>query len=174
MPRGGEEHFINLSYEDKLIGYVRLRIDSGDTATVRELKVFGRMAQIGKEGEDWQHRGFGKELISEAERIAADKGCKQTNKDQKRIINFATEITDTNHAGECAHQDLSFRTDIPKLHFEGRRHGKRKQQQDRKVTQQTHYLKLCTKRAFEHIAVYFDGICAECDRCQQTDHYKSN
>ena len=34
------------------------------------------MAKIGKEGEDWQHRGFGKELVSEAERIASEKGRK--------------------------------------------------------------------------------------------------
>ena len=69
---GGEEHFINLTYEDKLIGYIRLRLDG--RATVRELKVFGKMVQIGKSGEDWQHRGFGKELVTEAERIAREKG----------------------------------------------------------------------------------------------------
>ncbi len=73
---GGEEHFINYSYEDKLIGYVRLRLDDSDSATIRELKVFGRMAKIGKDGEDWQHRGFGKELVAEAERIACASGRK--------------------------------------------------------------------------------------------------
>lgn len=73
---GGEEHFINYSYEDKLIGYVRLRLDYSDSATIRELKVFGRMAKIGKDGEDWQHRGFGKELVAEAERIASASGRK--------------------------------------------------------------------------------------------------
>lgn len=71
---GGEEHFINLTYEDKLIGYVRVRIDGNECATIRELKVFGRMAEIGKDGEDWQHRGFGRELVSEAERIARENG----------------------------------------------------------------------------------------------------
>ena len=71
---GGEEHFINYTYEDKLIGYVRLRLDENDSATIRELKVFGRMARIGKDGEDWQHRGFGKELVADAERIAREKG----------------------------------------------------------------------------------------------------
>jgi len=68
---GGTERFISLEYRDSLIGYVRLRTDDTDTATVRELKVFGRVAPIGSEGEDWQHRGFGKELMSEAERLAA-------------------------------------------------------------------------------------------------------
>ncbi len=71
---GGKEHFINLTYEDYLIGYVRLRLD--DKATIRELKVFGKMAEIGKNGEDWQHRGFGKELVNEAERISKENGYK--------------------------------------------------------------------------------------------------
>jgi len=66
----GTERFISLEYEDSLIGYARLRTDNGNTATIRELKVFGKIAAIGKEGEDWQHRGFGKELLAETERIA--------------------------------------------------------------------------------------------------------
>lgn len=71
---GGEEHFISLTYSDMLIGYVRLRLDENEMATIRELKVFGRMAKIGKEGEDWQHRGFGKELVLEAEKVAKANG----------------------------------------------------------------------------------------------------
>ncbi|MCL1978920.1 MAG: tRNA uridine(34) 5-carboxymethylaminomethyl modification radical SAM/GNAT enzyme Elp3 [Methanomassiliicoccaceae archaeon] len=67
---GGTERFISLEYNDSIVGYVRLRTDDTDTATVRELKVFGRVASIGSEGEDWQHRGFGKELMLEAERFA--------------------------------------------------------------------------------------------------------
>ena len=70
---GGTEHFISLEYDDMLIGYARLRLDGGDTATVRELKVFGRMAGIGEDGE-WQHRGFGKELMAKAEAIAKNSG----------------------------------------------------------------------------------------------------
>lgn len=70
----GMEHFINLSYEDALIGYVRLRIDDNECATIRELKVFGKMAEIGKDGEDWQHRGFGRELVSKAEDVARSNG----------------------------------------------------------------------------------------------------
>lgn len=68
---GGTERFISREYDDSLIGYVRLRTDCTDTATIRELKVFGKIASIGSGGEDWQHRGFGKELMSEAERFAA-------------------------------------------------------------------------------------------------------
>jgi elongator complex protein 3 len=69
---GGRELFISYVYEDSLIGYVRLRLDS--RATIRELKVFGRVASIGDEGEDWQHRGFGRGLVAEAERIAREGG----------------------------------------------------------------------------------------------------
>ena len=71
---GGVEHFIALEYEDSIIGYVRVRLDSNPAATIRELKVFGRVASIGDEGEDWQHRGFGRELVAEAERVATEAG----------------------------------------------------------------------------------------------------
>jgi len=71
---GGLERFIALEYDDSLIGYVRLRTDSTDTATIRELKVFGKVASIGTTGEDWQHRGFGKDLVADAENLAIQDG----------------------------------------------------------------------------------------------------
>ena len=71
---GGREYFVSFEYEDSLIGYVRVRIDSNPVATIRELKVFGKIASIGDDGEDWQHRGFGRELVAEAERIAMSNG----------------------------------------------------------------------------------------------------
>ncbi|MDR1954436.1 MAG: tRNA uridine(34) 5-carboxymethylaminomethyl modification radical SAM/GNAT enzyme Elp3 [Candidatus Methanoplasma sp.] len=74
---GGTERFISLEYNDSIVGYARLRTDSTETATVRELKVFGKIASIGSDGEDWQHRGFGKELMLEAERIATLCGKKK-------------------------------------------------------------------------------------------------
>ena len=77
---GGKERFISLEYNDSIVGYVRLRTDDTDTATVRELKVFGKIASIGSDGEDWQHRGFGKELMLEAERFAV-----QDNKKRMRV-----------------------------------------------------------------------------------------
>lgn len=73
---GGTEHFISFEYEDSIIGYVRLRLDDNELATIRELKVFGRIAAIGDEGEDWQHRGFGRELVAKAEEIARANGRK--------------------------------------------------------------------------------------------------
>ena len=66
----GKEFFISREYDDSIAGYVRLRISDG-IAMIREVKVFGKMAGIGDKGE-WQHRGIGKELIMEAERIAGN------------------------------------------------------------------------------------------------------
>jgi elongator complex protein 3 len=79
---GGTEHFISLEYDDMIVGYVRLRID--DTASVRELKVFGRMAGIGEHGDDWQHRGFGKQLMAKAEEIA--------KKEEKRTMRITAGV----------------------------------------------------------------------------------
>lgn len=81
----GKEFF--LSYEDKnreyLIGFLRLRFPSKrahreevkDSAIVRELHIFGDLVPIGYRIEGaWQHKGFGKSLMLEAERIAKEEG----------------------------------------------------------------------------------------------------
>jgi elongator complex protein 3 len=73
----GREDFISfdLAEQDALVGYVRLRMPGeGRAAHVRELKVFGQMARFDKEGREWQHKGFGKELMLEAERTALENG----------------------------------------------------------------------------------------------------
>ncbi len=80
---GGREIF--LSFEDRrrdiLIGFLRLRIPSKpfrpeideNTALVRELHVYGPMVEVGEKPLfEWQHRGYGRELLSEAERISGD------------------------------------------------------------------------------------------------------
>src|SRR3989344_1622725 len=81
---GGHEIF--LAFEDLkkdiIFGFLRLRfppsshrkeIDS-NTALVRELKVMGTTVPIGLDPEKipWQHRGFGKQLMSESERISKE------------------------------------------------------------------------------------------------------
>ena len=71
---GGTEHFISFDAGGSLIGYARRRLDSA--ASRRDLKVFGRPAAIGDEG-DWQHRGFGRRLAAEAERISGEKGYRR-------------------------------------------------------------------------------------------------
>ena len=79
-----EEYFISLEdvTQDVIVGYLRLR----DVATshrselqdepcmiIRELKVLGREASLGERtSEAYQHRGYGKKLLYEAERICSE------------------------------------------------------------------------------------------------------
>ncbi len=86
---GGREIF--LSFEDVsndiLLGFLRLRIppDShreeidGSTSIVRELKVVGFHVGIDETPASWQvqHRGFGRKLLEEAERISRDEFGKE-------------------------------------------------------------------------------------------------
>jgi elongator complex protein 3 len=82
---GGLELFISVEdiVNTVLLGYVRLRIPSematrpeiisGETAIVRELRVYGPLVPVGKQLEEaWQHKGYGTTLLSEAERTAIE------------------------------------------------------------------------------------------------------
>ncbi|MCK4365185.1 MAG: tRNA uridine(34) 5-carboxymethylaminomethyl modification radical SAM/GNAT enzyme Elp3 [Thermoplasmatales archaeon] len=80
---GGEEVFISLENEehDALIGFLRLRNIANShrpelqnsPCIIRELKVVGRELPIGQSSSKaLQHRGYGKELINEAERICLE------------------------------------------------------------------------------------------------------
>jgi elongator complex protein 3 len=81
---GGLECFISFEDEthDLIAGYVRLRMPSRPwrpelierpTAIVRELHVYGPEVPVGREDEDaWQHKGLGKELMVEAEKVAIE------------------------------------------------------------------------------------------------------
>ncbi|MFX1252017.1 MAG: tRNA uridine(34) 5-carboxymethylaminomethyl modification radical SAM/GNAT enzyme Elp3 [Promethearchaeota archaeon] len=88
----GIENFI--SFEDPaldiIFGFLRLRIPSENahrpeilgttSALVRELHVYGPVVKVGEApfGEAIQHRGFGKQLLNEAERIAREEfDCKK-------------------------------------------------------------------------------------------------
>lgn len=61
-----------------LLGFCRLRIPykpfrkeiTKDSAGIRELHVYGTTEKIGKKGKNIQHKGIGKTLMKEAERIA--------------------------------------------------------------------------------------------------------
>jgi elongator complex protein 3 len=77
----GIESFISVedTQNSVLVGFVRLRIPSDKffrreidkyTGIVRELHVYGWMTPVGGKGNDWQHKGWGESLMSEAERIA--------------------------------------------------------------------------------------------------------
>ena len=75
----GKEVF--LSFEDVkndiILGFCRLRVPykpfrkeiTKNSVGIRELHVYGKAAPIGKKG-DIQHKGYGKELLSEAEKIS--------------------------------------------------------------------------------------------------------
>lgn len=80
---GGTEFF--LSFEDTgsdvIVAFLRLRMPEGAhrpefgpfSAVVRELHVYGRMVPVGEERLDgWQHRGWGRRLMAEAERVASE------------------------------------------------------------------------------------------------------
>jgi elongator complex protein 3 len=79
----GTEVFISAEDPENnvLLGYLRLRIPSPKahrpeitealSAIVRELHVYGPLVPVGKRPDgEWQHRGYGKELLAEAERVA--------------------------------------------------------------------------------------------------------
>lgn len=79
---GGKEIFLSFdeTKHDALVGFLRLRkpsaealreeIDKGDCG-VRELHVYGRMLPVGgREETEFQHKGFGRMLLEEAEKIA--------------------------------------------------------------------------------------------------------
>lgn len=88
----GREFFITIddSKNDKLLGFLRLRLPNDDknrtillsnkTALIRELHVFGFLKSVVPNGEnrknDVQHMGFGKILIKKAESIAFYNGFK--------------------------------------------------------------------------------------------------
>jgi elongator complex protein 3 len=79
---GGREIFISAEDKDRktIFGFLRLRIPnlpyrpeiSKNSAGIRELHVYGAMAELGHEG-SVQHRGIGKQLVAEAEKIAHDR-----------------------------------------------------------------------------------------------------
>ena len=90
----GKEIFLSIEDRDNdiLIGFTRLRIPSNkvfrpeittNSALIRELHVYGHMQEIGKKDQHlWQHKGFGQELLQEAEKIAKE----EFNKNKLLII----------------------------------------------------------------------------------------
>jgi elongator complex protein 3 len=81
----GEEIFFSAEDQknDVLIGYLRLRVPSSKahrpeiaaapSAVVRELHVYGQLVPVGKHSAiAWQHKGYGKLLLEEAERVAKE------------------------------------------------------------------------------------------------------
>ncbi len=72
---GGEEHFLEIvNKDDILFALLRLRI-SDKNAIIRELHVYGQSIGLGKKGKI-QHKGLGKWLMQEAEKIAKENKIK--------------------------------------------------------------------------------------------------
>jgi len=84
---GGKELFISMEHPDTdaLVGYVRVRLPSANatreevddsTALVRELHVYGPEVPVGEHRSgSWQHIGFGRKLLAEAEESARREGA---------------------------------------------------------------------------------------------------
>jgi elongator complex protein 3 len=81
---GSEELFLSLvdRKHDALLGYLRLRdihttprweLQQNPCMIIRELKVVGQELSLGKRDKNgWQHKGYGKELLQEAERLCSE------------------------------------------------------------------------------------------------------
>ncbi|HLQ03311.1 MAG TPA: GNAT family N-acetyltransferase, partial [Nitrososphaerales archaeon] len=80
---GGEEVFCSYEYgrSGRVAAFVRMRHPSPEAhrsemesaCVVRELKVYGRVVPLGSRSEKaWQHRGLGRSLIGEAEKVAGE------------------------------------------------------------------------------------------------------
>ena len=75
------EHFLQfITPENKILGFLRLSLPSeGDTAMIREVHVYGKVANIGDSATNAQHLGLGTKLIEKATEIAKETGYKQLN-----------------------------------------------------------------------------------------------
>jgi elongator complex protein 3 len=86
----GTEYFISAedTKNNVLLGYLRLRVPSSKahrpeitetpSTIVRELHVYGPLVPVGRYvSKAWQHKGYGMQLLKEAERITKENGLKK-------------------------------------------------------------------------------------------------
>jgi elongator complex protein 3 len=78
----GKEYFLEfVNNKNILFGLCRLRINSNNVSFVRELHVYGKSLEIGEKSKDkediTQHKGLGKKLMQEAEKIAEKEKSKE-------------------------------------------------------------------------------------------------
>jgi elongator complex protein 3 len=77
---GGKEVFLSFENKDrsKLYSLLRLRIPGNkDTAFIREVHTYGQQLPVAKSGLSPQHKGLGKKLIKEAEKISKKENIKE-------------------------------------------------------------------------------------------------
>ncbi len=74
----GDEYFLEIvNKDDILFGLLRLRIHN-KKAIIRELHIYGQALKLGEKSKTAsQHKGFGKWLMNEAEKIAEKNKCKK-------------------------------------------------------------------------------------------------
>ncbi|MCL6090830.1 MAG: tRNA uridine(34) 5-carboxymethylaminomethyl modification radical SAM/GNAT enzyme Elp3 [Candidatus Thermoplasmatota archaeon] len=77
----GSEVFLSFENEEHIFGFLRLRKPSDmahrseliNSSIIREIKVLGEVVPIGSHSDAlWQHKGIGRRLLVEAERISTD------------------------------------------------------------------------------------------------------
>lgn len=75
----GTEYFIEAINSDNILfGLLRLRLDKNKPAMIRELHVYGPTLKLQEQAKsEWQHKGLGKMLMKEAEKIAKRKKYKK-------------------------------------------------------------------------------------------------
>lgn len=75
------EHFLQfITPENKILGFLRLSLpNKGDTAMIREVHVYGKVANVGGDATNAQHLGLGTKLIEKATEISATNNYKQLN-----------------------------------------------------------------------------------------------
>jgi elongator complex protein 3 len=74
----GYEYFLEITNKDNILfGLCRLRI-SNENAFIRELHIYGQSLKIGEKAKQLgQHKGFGKQLLKEAEKIVKKNKIKE-------------------------------------------------------------------------------------------------
>jgi len=73
----GDEYFLEIvNKNDILFGLLRLRI-ANKKAVIREIHVYGQALKLGEKGIFFQHRGLGKWLMSEAEKVVKKENIKE-------------------------------------------------------------------------------------------------
>ncbi len=74
------EHFMQFVTENnKILGFLRLSLGDGEAAMIREVHVYGQVANIGSAGTNAQHLGLGTKLLKKAKSISKEKGYKKIN-----------------------------------------------------------------------------------------------
>lgn len=77
----GREIFLSYENTDSIFGFLRLRSPStnyhreemNNSSVIREIKVLGEVVPVGAHSGDlWQHKGIGRDLIQEAEKITKE------------------------------------------------------------------------------------------------------